>query len=211
MPKRKHEEIVENDSAHSDSDNDKFDFEDEVAFDDSEEESGEESQGDSGSELDDDDEFDDDEITESKPNKAKKQSKEAFSDAMTKILASQLKGTDKKQPIMARSKGTERKIEEEKLEYKARKVLAAEKKALKEKGHVIPDYTTFEYEKRLRKVATRGVVKLFNAVRIQQKTTEHAVSEVQEYRKASSALEKAKNVSTMSKSNFLDLLKSGNS
>lgn len=63
MPKRKHEEIVENDSAHSDSDNDKFDFEDEVAFDDSEEESGEESQGDSGSELDDDDEFDDDEIT----------------------------------------------------------------------------------------------------------------------------------------------------
>lgn len=57
---------------------------------------------------------------------------------------------------MARSKGTERKIEEEKLEYKARKVLAAEKKALKEKGHVIPDYTTFEYEKRLRKVATRG-------------------------------------------------------
>lgn len=63
MPKRKHEEIVENDSEHSDSDNDKFDFEDEVAFDDSEEESGEESQGDSGSELDDDDEFDDDEIT----------------------------------------------------------------------------------------------------------------------------------------------------
>ncbi|CDS08141.1 hypothetical protein LRAMOSA02089 [Lichtheimia ramosa] len=211
MPKRKHEEIVENDNEHSDSDNDKFDFEDEVAFDESEEESGQESQSDSGSDLDDNDEFDDDEIAESRPSKAKKQSKEAFSDAMTKILASQLKGTDKKQPIMARSKGTERKIEEEKLEYKARKVLAAEKKALKEKGHVIPDYTTFEYEKRLRKVATRGVVKLFNAVRIQQKTTEHAVAEVQEHRKASSALEKAKNVSTMSKSNFLDLLKSGNS
>ena len=57
---------------------------------------------------------------------------------------------------MARSKGTERKIEDEKLEYKARKLLTAEKKAQKERGRVIPDYTTFDYEKRLRKVATRG-------------------------------------------------------
>lgn len=62
MPKRKHEEIVENDNEHSDSDNDKFDFEDEVAFDESEEESGQESQSDSGSDLDDNDEFDDDVI-----------------------------------------------------------------------------------------------------------------------------------------------------
>ena len=57
---------------------------------------------------------------------------------------------------MARSKGTERKIEDEKLEYKARKLLTAEKKAQKERGRVIPDYTSFDYEKRLRKVATRG-------------------------------------------------------
>lgn len=61
-----------------------------------------------------------------------------------------------KQPILARSKGIERKIEDERLEHKARKVLSAERKALKTKGRVIPDYTTFEYEKQLRKVATRG-------------------------------------------------------
>jgi hypothetical protein len=60
------------------------------------------------------------------------------------------------QPILARSKGAERKIEDEKLEYKARKVLAAEKKALASKDRVVPDYTTMEYEKKLRKVATRG-------------------------------------------------------
>ncbi|KAI9312888.1 Rrp15p-domain-containing protein [Dichotomocladium elegans] len=130
---------------------------------------------------------------------------------MTNILASHLRGADRKNPILARSKGTERKIEDEKLERKARKVLAAEKKALKEKGRVIPDYTTFEYEKRLRKVATRGVVRLFNAIRIQQRTTEVAVSEAAEQHKTRLALEKAKNVSTMSKSNFLDLLKSGHS
>ncbi|KAI9494374.1 Rrp15p-domain-containing protein [Zychaea mexicana] len=157
-----------------------------------------------------DDEFDLDQ--EQKSSNAKgKNSSEAFSEAMTKILASSLKGSDKKQPIMARSKGTERKIEDEKLEYKARKMMTAEKKAQKERGRVIPDYTSFDYEKRLRKVATRGVVKLFNAIRTQQKATEVAVTKVSEKHKASSAIEKARNVSTMSKSNFLDLLKTGSS
>ncbi|KAF7720971.1 hypothetical protein EC973_005665 [Apophysomyces ossiformis] len=145
-------------------------------------------------------------------DRAEKGSSEAFSEAMTKILASTLKGTDKKQPILARSKGTERKIEDEKLEYKARKILSSEKKALKSKGRVIPDYTTFDYEKNLRKVATRGVVKLFNAVRTQQKVTEVAISKAAETRKTRNAIEKAKDVmvvSTMSKSSFLDLLKTG--
>lgn len=71
--------------------------------------------------------------------------------------------------------------------------MSAEKKALKEKGRVIPDFTTFEYEKRLRKVATRGVVKLFNAIRTQQKVTEVAVQSAADTRKTLSAIEKAKN------------------
>ncbi|CAO3635238.1 unnamed protein product [Mucor fragilis] len=158
-----------------------------------------------------DDEFDEDEmdLQEDGVKQPKKFSTEAFSDAMTKILASTLTGSDKRQPILARSKGLERKLEDEKLDYKARKIMSAEKKALKEKGRVIPDFTTFEYEKRLRKVATRGVVKLFNAIRTQQKVTEVAVQNASETRKTLSAIEKAKNVSTMSKSSFLDLLKTG--
>ncbi|KAL7308838.1 pre-60S ribosomal particles component [Mucor circinelloides] len=158
-----------------------------------------------------DDEFDDDDmdLEEDGAKQPKKYSSEAFSDAMTKILASTLTGSDKRQPILARSKGLERKLEDEKLDYKARKIMSAEKKALKEKGRVIPDFTTFEYEKRLRKVATRGVVKLFNAIRTQQKVTEVAVQNAAETRKTLSAIEKAKNVSTMSKSSFLDLLKTG--
>ncbi|KAG2202812.1 hypothetical protein INT46_009972 [Mucor plumbeus] len=128
---------------------------------------------------------------------------------MTKILASTLTGSDKRQPILARSKGLERKLEDEKLDYKARKIMSAEKKALKEKGRVIPDFTSFEYEKRLRKVATRGVVKLFNAIRTQQKVTEVAVQNASDTRKTLSAIEKARNVSTMTKSSFLDLLKTG--
>ncbi|KAI8642827.1 Rrp15p-domain-containing protein [Parasitella parasitica] len=159
---------------------------------------------------DDDDEFDDDKMDlDDGPKQPKKFSSEAFSDAMTKILASTLTGSDRKQPILARSKGLERKIEDDKLDYKARKIMSAEKKALKEKGRVIPDFTTFEYEKRLRKVATRGVVKLFNAIRTQQKVTEVAVQNAADTRKTLAAKEKAKSVSTMSKSSFLDLLKTG--
>ncbi|KAI8060542.1 Rrp15p-domain-containing protein [Gongronella butleri] len=144
------------------------------------------------------------------PKQSKKGSAEAFSEAMTNILGSTLTGSDRKQPILARSKGTERKLEDEKLEYKARKMLTAEKRKLKDQGRVIPNFTTFEYEKRLRKVATRGVVKLFNAIRMQQKLTETAVDEATVQSGTMIAKEKAKNVSTMSKANFLDLLKSGN-
>ncbi|KAI9308864.1 Rrp15p-domain-containing protein [Cunninghamella echinulata] len=158
----------------------------------------------------DNDSMDLDEGSTEKQDKAKKGSAQAFSEAMTNILGSALTGGDRKQPILARSKGVERKIEDEKLEYKAKKMLSAEKKKIKNQGRIIPDYTTFEYEKRLRKVATRGVVKLFNAIRTQQKVTEVAVQEATATRGTQLAKEKAKNVSTMSKSSFLDLLKSGN-
>ncbi|KAH8555914.1 Rrp15p-domain-containing protein [Umbelopsis sp. PMI_123] len=161
----------------------------------------------SGAEDDGNEAMDQDEV-EVKP---KKGSSDSFAVAMTKILGSNLKGSDKQQPILARSKGAERKIEDEKLEYKARKLLAAEKKALASKDRIIPDYTTMDYEKKLRKVATRGVVKLFNAIRTQQKVTDVAVSRAADTSSTSRAIEKAKNVSTMPKSSFLELLKTGTS
>ncbi|KAI8583379.1 hypothetical protein K450DRAFT_223348 [Umbelopsis ramanniana AG] len=161
----------------------------------------------SGAEDDGNDAMDQDE-EEVRP---KKGSSDSFAVAMTKILGSNLKGSDRQQPILARSKGAERKIEDEKLEYKARKLLAAEKKALASKDRIIPDYTTMDYEKKLRKVATRGVVKLFNAIRTQQKVTDVAVSRAADTSSTSRAIEKAKNVSTMPKSSFLELLKTGTS
>ncbi|CAO3676191.1 unnamed protein product [Umbelopsis vinacea] len=147
----------------------------------------------------------------SRRSKTKERQQRQLCGCHDKILGSNLKGSDKKQPILARSKGAERKIEDEKLEYKARKVLAAEKKALASKDRVVPDYTTMDYEKKLRKVATRGVVKLFNAIRTQQKVTDIAVSRAADTSQTSRAIEKAKNVSTMPKSSFLELLKTGTS
>ncbi|RUS29645.1 Rrp15p-domain-containing protein [Jimgerdemannia flammicorona] len=139
--------------------------------------------------------------------KIKREDPESFANAMSKILGSHLKAHDKVQPILVRSKGAERKIEEEKLEYKARKTLTAEKRRLAAKDCIVPDGSTIEYEKKLRKVATRGVVKLFNAIRMQQKMTEEAVTLASSKSKISVTTEKAKAVSTMSKSSFLNLLK----
>ncbi|KAI8391612.1 Rrp15p-domain-containing protein [Radiomyces spectabilis] len=199
------EEVQEEqmDESSSNEQNDASDLDDDMN-----ESDADESDADDEDDEDEDEEDDEMDLGEDE-DKAKKGSSEAFSEAMTKILGRNLSASDKKQPILARARGTERKIEDEKLEYKARKVISAEKKALRSKGRVIPDYTTFEYEKRLRKVATRGVVKLFNAILTQQKATDVAVSRASDNHKTLASLEKAKSVSTMSKSSFLDLLKTG--
>lgn len=80
------------------------------------------------------------------------------------------------------------------------------------------------YEKRLRKVAQRGVVKLFNAIRAAQNTTESDVEALKGTRKeenvskasAANRLKgqnalgaKGKAVSDLSKNNFFDLIRSG--
>ena len=61
-------------------------------------------------------------------------------------------------PILAQQKSIERAIDEEKLEAKARKSLAAEKKQRTEVSRKMPESATNEFEKRLKKVATRGGV-----------------------------------------------------
>ncbi|ORX64163.1 Rrp15p-domain-containing protein [Anaeromyces robustus] len=88
--------------------------------------------------------------------------------ALASVMSRILNTDTNEKPILAKAKEIEQKIEDEKLDYKARKAITAERKKLEEKDRVIPDYTTFEYEKKLRKLATRGVVKLFNAIKTAQ-------------------------------------------
>jgi hypothetical protein len=59
-------------------------------------------------------------------------------------------------PVLSRSKGIEREIDEAKLEYKARKAINMEKKKLASKDRVKADLITIDYERKLRKLATRG-------------------------------------------------------
>ncbi|KAJ1805807.1 pre-60S ribosomal particles component, partial [Coemansia sp. RSA 2598] len=122
---------------------------------------------------------------------------EEFSNILSSILDQDAR--DQSAPIMAKDKTRENQIKEEKLEYRARKALTAERKALKDKDRVVPTMQNFDYERKLRKIATKGVIKLFNVVKAQQ--TE--LAEIDEQKTI-----KTEKVAEMSKSKFLDLLKS---
>ncbi|TMW59660.1 hypothetical protein Poli38472_004729 [Pythium oligandrum] len=117
-----------------------------------------------------------------------------FGDAMSKILQQNV--GDDAQPILAkRTTARMREIMNEKKEVKKDRVSAAEKRAKERKDNVIPSHVTAVKDRQLRKIATKGVVALFNAIAKHQhqtgKTTEKEDKKVKE----------------LSKENFLGLLK----
>ncbi|KAJ2304715.1 pre-60S ribosomal particles component [Coemansia sp. RSA 2611] len=119
-----------------------------------------------------------------------------FADALTSILAQDPRTPQA--PIMAKNQVRAQQIKEEKLNYRARKALVEERRLLMSKDRVVPTLENFDHERRLRKTATRGVIKLFNVVRAQQ-TELDQINETQNLQ--------AEKVAEMSKSKFLDLLK----
>ncbi|CAG8702684.1 7680_t:CDS:10, partial [Funneliformis caledonium] len=110
--------------------------------------------------------------------KTKKQSKNtttSFAETMNKLLTATAEPHCQESPILSRSKDIERRINEAKLEYRARRAINMEKKKLASKDRVKTNLTSIDYEWKLRKLATRGVVQLFNAIRKSQKVTDDAV------------------------------------
>ncbi|CAG8566813.1 9752_t:CDS:2 [Acaulospora morrowiae] len=128
-----------------------------------------------------------------------------FAAAINKILKSSVNSSDRNVPILSRSKNIERLLDEAKLEYRARKAINIEKKKIASKDRVKTDFATIDAERKLRKVATRGVVQLFNAIRVSQKVVDDAVKEVGGRQKFTSG--EAKEVANMSKDTFLEILK----
>lgn len=86
-----------------------------------------------------------------------------MSNALIKILDSSVKT----KPILSMNKEIERSLNNHKLEQKALKILLASKKI---KVQVKQSPVVDAREKLLRKIATRGVVQLFNAIKSSQKT-----------------------------------------
>ncbi|CAG8637934.1 11248_t:CDS:2 [Paraglomus occultum] len=162
-----------------------------------------------GVEVDDESSSDDSEIYRlgQKRSRPKKTTAEDFAGVMNRILSSRTKAADQNAPILSRSKGIERHIDQEKNEQRARKAAAMEKKKLASKDRVKTQFTTFEHEKRLSRIATKGVVQLFNAIKIAQKTAEEAVEAAGGDSKLT--VRQAKDVASMSKKTFLDILKTG--
>lgn len=119
-----------------------------------------------------------------------------WADAMAKILGK--KTAPNKSSILANKKAvTERKelLEKKKEADKKRKW----EMMFREKPDILRDR---ELEKALQRTATRGVVQLFNAVRKHQKNTGEALKEV-----GGSERKKAKIISSISKKDFIDVLR----
>lgn len=191
-----------------------------------------ESEAESESEEDDDsEEEDDDDEMESgargKKNKSKRNDPSAFATSLSKILSTKLSTSKRADPVLARSAEAHESSKaavDTALEAKARKQLREQKKRAFEKGRVkdvliasandrtgeIETSTSeiMETERRLRKVAQRGVVKLFNAVRAAQVK---AVEADKDTKKAGmiGMQRREEKVNEMSKKGFLELIASG--
>ncbi|AJW04168.1 ADE_G0056020.mRNA.1.CDS.1 [Saccharomyces cerevisiae] len=177
-------------------------------------------QSDAEEEDDDEEEEEDDDFPRKKKSKNSKHDdgSTGFSAAVNAILSSHLKAYDRKDPIMARNKKVLKQSESEKLEYKAKKALLAEKKKLLGKARktdIIPIASgedrsenirkVLEKETALRKIAQKGAVKLFNAILATQVKTEKEVSE--NLSGIKNKEEKKELITEVSKEKFLDLVK----
>lgn len=151
-----------------------------------------------------------------KKTTSKRNDPDAFSTSISKILSTKLSQGARKDPVLSRSREAAEVssgIANEKLEKRAKAKLRADRKEDLERGRVkdvlgLQSGSTGEVaeeEKRLRKIAQRGVVKLFNAVRAAQVKGEEAAREARK-KGAVGLSNREETVSEMSKQGFLDLI-----
>jgi hypothetical protein len=166
------------------------------------------------------------------PNLVKKRKRndpEAFATSMSKILSSKLSTSKRSDPVLSRSQTAiqaSKEITDLALEKKAKRNMKEEKRVALDKGRVkdvlgastafdaasgregVSVQETLELEKRLRKTAQRGVVKLFNAVRAAQVKGEEAAREAR-LKGVVGQGRREERVNEMSKKGFLDLIAAG--
>lgn len=141
----------------------------------------------------------------------------AFSTSISKILSTKLPTAARADPLLSRSRSTAEttsQLADKKLESRALAKLRAEKREVLERGRIRDVLgvergeagETAEQEKRLRKIAQRGVIKLFNAMRAAQVRGEELVREERRKRSIVGMAEREKAVNEVSKQVFLDLI-----
>jgi hypothetical protein len=153
--------------------------------------------------------------------KRKRNDPTAFATSISKILSSKLTTTKRADPVLSRSAAatsTSKEVTESRLEARARQKLRLERKSALDRGRVkdvlgLQDeerstQVIMETERKLKKTAQRGVVKLFNAVREAQKRGEEAKRDA--LREGVVGMNRREEkVSEMSKKGFLELIASG--
>jgi hypothetical protein len=162
-------------------------------------------------------------LAESGPDgpKRKRNDPTAFATSMSKILGSKLTTSKRTDPVLSRSKDASaavKEMSEARLEAKAKQKLKDQKLAKLDNGRIKdvlgledPEVSTEhiqEVEKKLKKIAQRGVVKLFNAVRAAQVKGEEAAREAR-MTGVVGIDKREEKVNEMSKKGFLDLIAGG--
>ena len=190
-----------------------------------ESEEEEDDDDDEGSEDDSDEDMDGDNTNKRK--KSKRNDPNAFATSLSKILSTKLSTSRRADPVLARSAAAHEASKaavDSALESKARKQLRDQKRRAFEKGRVkdvliastnentgeleISTSEIMETERRLRKVAQRGVVKLFNAVRAAQVKAVEAEKGIRK-EGVIGMKKREEKVNEMSKKGFLELIASG--
>ena len=153
--------------------------------------------------------------------KSKRHDPSAFASSISKILDTKLTTSKRQDPVLSRShtaSAATKQVTDAKLEAAARAQLRAEKKKSLEKGR-IKDVLGFEdpgtdtgrvqeEERKLKKTAQRGVVKLFNAVRAAQVKGEEGRRQAREEGVVGMG-RREERVQEMSKEGFLELISKG--
>jgi hypothetical protein len=122
---------------------------------------------------------------------------EEFANAVTKIMTKEISPDSGAAIMMASSKESrevEEHIKKEKQRVMRERELLRQKQLLMNKDHFVPEVLNNEWETKLRKIATKGVVQLFNALNKQQKLAAKTKSD-------------PKQIDKLTKEKFLALLK----
>merc|ERR1712146_496049 len=85
-----------------------------------------------------------------------------LSSAFNSIMEREL--TKPEAPVLCETQ-VEKNLRIQKEEYKEKKLLAQKEKRLQDQGHVQPHLSDKDFELQLRRIATKGVVRLFNTVK----------------------------------------------
>ncbi|KAK5993575.1 Ribosomal RNA-processing protein 15 [Cladobotryum mycophilum] len=174
-------------------------------------------------------EYDDDDMGLDVPErktKSKRNDPTAFATSLSKILSTKLSTSKRSDPVLARSAAAHEASKaavDNALEAKAKRKLKEQKRVAMEKGRVKdvlvathdvsgePEMSTseiLETERKLRKIAQRGVVKLFNAVRAAQVKASEAEKGARKDGVIGVKYREEK-VNELSKKGFLELIASG--
>jgi hypothetical protein len=154
-------------------------------------------------------------------NQKKRNDPAVFATSISKILNSKLTTSKRVDPVLSRSKdalNAAKEMGEAKLEAKAKQKLRDEKKAKLDTGRVkdvlglnnteVSTEEILELEKKYKKIAQRGVVRMFNAIRAAQIMGEQAARDAQQQGVVGIDKREQK-VNEMSKKGFLELIAGG--